>query len=92
VYVQLGAQWYARNDRWKLTERGDLFDMSDAPHVQKPVLPDTQSADVKAAREQLQAALDKLNPAGGITDTKGKKADGEKKAAKKDRKKAKKAK
>lgn len=92
AYVQLGAGWYVRSDRWKLTERGELFDMSDAPHVQKLVEPDAQTDEAKAARQQLQAVLDKLNPAGGITDTKGKKADGEKKAAKKARKKAKKAK
>ena len=37
TYVQLGAKWYVRNDGWKLTEKGELFDMSDAPFAQKPV-------------------------------------------------------
>jgi hypothetical protein len=63
--------------------------MSDAPHTQKPVPADAQSAEAKAARDELQAVLDKLNPAGGVTDAKPKKADGEKKGAKKARKKAK---
>lgn len=88
VYVQLGARWYARNDRWKLTERGELFDMSDAPYTQKPVPADAQTAEAKAARSELQAVLDRLNPAGGITDANPKKADGSKKAAKKGQKKA----
>lgn len=89
VYVQLGAQWYARNDRWKLTERGELFDMSDAPHAQKLVAADAETAEAKAARAALQAVLDKLNPAGGAAEAKPKRADGPKKAAKKNRKKAK---
>jgi len=96
VYVQLGAQWYARNDRWKLTERGELFDMSDAPHAQKLVSAGAESAEAKAARAALQAVLDRLNPAGGAADAKVKKADtkakvkkadGPKKAAKKNRQK-----
>ena len=32
---------------WKLTEKGELFDMSDAPFVQKPVSPDTQTSKPK---------------------------------------------
>jgi arylsulfatase A-like enzyme len=87
TYVQLGAKWYARNDGWKLTEEGELFDMSDAPFAQKLVPADVQSPEAKAAREQLQAVLDKLNPAAGETKTR-KKADGDKKQ-KKERRKAK---
>jgi hypothetical protein len=85
--VQLGAKWYARNDGWKLTESGELFDMSDAPFAQKLVPADTQSPEAKAARGDLQAVLDKLNPAAGETKTR-KKADGDKKQ-KKERRKAK---
>ncbi|MFA5189312.1 MAG: sulfatase-like hydrolase/transferase [Verrucomicrobiia bacterium] len=88
TYVQLGAKWYARNDGWKLTEKGELFDMSDAPFAQKPVTADTQTAEAKTAREQLQAVLDKLNPAAGQTKMR-KKGDGDKKQ-KRERKKAKK--
>jgi arylsulfatase A-like enzyme len=84
AYVQLGANWYVRNDRWKLTQSGELFDMSDAPHVQKPVAADAQTAEAKAARESLQKALDELNPAGGKTKA-GKKASGEPKPKKKQR-------
>jgi arylsulfatase A len=89
TYVQLGAQWYVRNDGWKLTEKGELFDMSDAPFAQKPVPAGAPSPAAKAAHEQLQAVLDQLNPAAGETKTR-KKADGDKQP-KKDRRKAKKA-
>jgi arylsulfatase A len=85
IYIQLGAQWYARNDGWKLTEKGELFDVSDAPFAQKPVSPETQTAEGKAARDSLQAVLDKLNPAAGETKTR-KKASGETKPKKKERK------
>ena len=67
TYVQLGAKWYARNDGWKLTESGQLFDMSDAPFVQKPVSASAQNTEAKSAREQLQGVLDQLSPAGGET-------------------------
>ena len=62
--------------------------MSGAPFVQKPVSPDTQTSEAKAAHEQLKAVLDKLKPADGETKTR-KKADGGKKQ-KKERKQAKK--
>lgn len=91
TYVQLGAQWYARNDGWKLTEKGELFDLSDAPFAQKLVAADTQSAEAQAARAQLQAVLDKLDPAAGVTDSKRKKTDGETTRKKKERKRGKKA-
>jgi arylsulfatase A len=85
IYVQLGAKWYVRNDGWKLTEKGELFDMSDAPFAQKLVPADSQTPEAKAAREQLQGVLDKLNPAGGATKA-PKKADGDKKERKKNKK------
>jgi len=89
TYVQLGAKWYVRNDGWKLTEKGELFDMSDAPFAQKLVPADARSPEAKAAREQLQGVLDKLNPAAGETKAR-KKADGDKQQ-KRERRKAKKA-
>ena len=53
---------------WKLNEQGELFDMTDAPFVEKPVAADTQDNAAIAARKRLQAVLDRLNPAGGKTD------------------------
>ena len=44
VFVQLGGEWYARDANWKLTQAGDLFDMHEAPWVEKPVPADAASA------------------------------------------------
>jgi arylsulfatase A-like enzyme len=65
IFVQLGAKWYVREQGFKLTQSGELFDMSDAPFVEKPVAADSASDDAKAARARLQAVLDKLSPATG---------------------------
>lgn len=65
IFVQLGAQWYVRDASWKLNQKGELFDMSDAPFVEKPVPVEGQSTEAAAARTRLQAVLDQLNPAGG---------------------------
>ena len=68
VYLQLAAQWYTREANWKLTQSGELYDMSGAPFAQKLVPVDTKDAAALAARQRLQAALDQLNPAGGFQD------------------------
>ncbi len=68
VYLQLARQWYTREAGWKLTQAGELFDMSDAPFAEKLVAADTKDAAASAARKRLQGALDQLNPAGGIVD------------------------
>jgi arylsulfatase A len=60
VYVQYFADCYVRDPRWKLTGDGKLFDMADAPFSEKP-------ATDEAARNRLQAVLDKLNPAPAST-------------------------
>lgn len=68
IFVQLGRRWYVRDDGWKLTESGELFDMRDAPFVEKPVAADAQDAGGAEARKRLQGVLDKLDPASGKTD------------------------
>jgi arylsulfatase A len=65
VYVELQGQWYARTARWKLNNAGELFDMSEAPFVEKPAPAGTTDAEAMAARTRLQAVLDQLNPAAG---------------------------
>jgi arylsulfatase A len=65
IFVQLGAGWYARNDGYKLNQNGELFDMKDAPFVEAPVAIDSADPAAQAAKKQLQAVLDELNPAGG---------------------------
>ena len=66
VYVELNGKSYARNARYKLTRRGDLFDLSEAPFKEIPVASDTRGAEAVAARVQLQAVLDR-HPAGAGT-------------------------
>jgi arylsulfatase A-like enzyme len=68
VYVQLGAKWYVRSPGWKLTQSGALFDMKEAPFVEKPVPADTKDADARVAREKLQKVLETLKPAAGKVD------------------------
>jgi len=65
IFVQLGSRWYVREQGYKLTESGELFDMSDAPFVEKPVPADSPSDDAKAARARLQGVLDNLAPSKG---------------------------
>jgi len=71
AYVQLDGHWYVREPGFKLNEAGSLFDMSDAPFVEKLVPPEADTAQSKAARQRLAAVLAKLDPAGGKTDSAG---------------------
>lgn len=68
AYVQEGAKWFVREQGWKMNQAGELFDMSDAPFVEKPVAAASDTADSKAARERLGKVLAELNPAAGKTD------------------------
>ncbi|MDP2886167.1 MAG: sulfatase-like hydrolase/transferase [Ignavibacteria bacterium] len=68
IFIQLAGMWYAREAVWKLNQAGELFDMSNAPFEEKLVATDTKDFAAIAARKRLQAALDQLNPAGGILD------------------------
>ena len=68
AYVQLGGHWYVREPGFKLNEAGELFDMHDAPFVEKPVAPSADTEQSKAARQRLTAALAELKPAAGKTD------------------------
>ncbi len=88
VFVELGNKWYVRDGRYKLTKGGELFDLSDAPYEEKPITSTNDNDETKAARERLQAVLDKLNPAGGKQDD----GDGSGRHAHKLKKQAKKAK
>ena len=44
---------------------GNLFDMKDAPFVERPVAADVQGGAARAGREKLQKVLDTLKPAEG---------------------------
>ena len=67
IFVQLGSNWYVRELDWKLNNRGELFDMTDAPFVEKPVAAGQPDDAAAAARKRLQAVLDKLAPDKGKT-------------------------
>ena len=68
AYVQLNAKWFVRKPGFKMNEKADLFDMSDAPFLEKAVAADADTEASKAARARLSAVLAELNPAGGKTD------------------------
>ena len=68
IFIELGRSWYVRDTEWKLDEKGELFDMRDAPFTE-PVVPTAADSDTsRAARMRLAEALAALNPAGGILD------------------------
>lgn len=68
AFVTLARMWYVRSMNWKLNEKGELYDMSGAPFAEKLVPADSTDPVAMAERTKLQAALEKLNPAGGILD------------------------
>lgn len=68
IFIQLARMWYVREAGWKLNQAGELFDMTHAPFEETLVSARTKDPAAIAARRRLQAALDTLNPAGGILD------------------------
>lgn len=68
IFIQLARKWYVREARWKLDQSGTLYDMRRAPFEEPAVAADTKDRAAVAARARLRAALEKLNPAGGILD------------------------
>ena len=71
AYVQLGAKWFVREPGWKMNDSRELFEMSDAPFVEKPIAASADTDTSKAARVRLAAVLTELNPAAGKTDGAG---------------------
>ncbi len=65
AYVQLNQKWFVREAGFKMNEAGELFDMSDAPFVEKSVAVADDTDASKAARARLTAILAELNPAAG---------------------------
>lgn len=68
AFVQLARMWWARDERWKLNQAGELYDLSDAPFTEKLVPAESADAVAHAARAKLQAVLSQLDPANGILD------------------------
>ncbi len=84
-FIELGGSWYVREAGWKLNEKGELFDMKEAPFNEILIPADSKDAAAIAARERLSKILADLNPAAGFT------ADGSGRGGDKEAKKAKKA-
>jgi arylsulfatase A len=57
IYVQLNGKSYVRAPRFKLTNTGEMFDLTDAPFKEQPVGRDTSDPQAIAARQKLQAVL-----------------------------------
>ncbi len=62
AFIQLGNQWFARSKDWKLDQSGTLYSMAKAPYEQIAIARDSTDPAAAAARQELQAALDELNP------------------------------
>jgi len=62
VYNQLAAMWYVRDTKWKLNEKGEIYDMSDAPFSETRVSGD------HPARTKLFRGARQVESAGGIPD------------------------
>lgn len=58
IYVELSGRSYVRDARYKLTNKGELFDLTEAPFKEIPVSQDTKDAGAIAARKHLQEILD----------------------------------
>jgi len=68
VFIELARKWYVLEHGWKLTQDGELFDMSGAPWAETLVAADTKDPAAISARKRLQTTLGQLNPAGGHMD------------------------
>lgn len=80
AYVELNGKSYVRNAGFKLTNRGELFDMSNAPFEEIPVPATVTNSAAASARAVLQKVLDEHQAAPAVPND-GKKK--QKKAAKK---------
>jgi len=58
IYVELNGESYVREARFKLTNKGNLFDLAEAPFDEKLVAGDTSDEAAIAARKKLQKVLD----------------------------------
>jgi arylsulfatase A-like enzyme len=56
AFAQIRNRWFVREDRWKLTETGELFDVSDGLFAEKPMPPGAEPE----ARKRLDAIADRL--------------------------------
>ena len=68
IFMELGNQWYVREDKWKLNRANELFDMRNAPFEEILIPADSKDELAMSARQRLSAVLKSINPEGGIMD------------------------
>jgi arylsulfatase A len=68
IFMELGNQWYVREDKWKLNRANELFDMRNAPFEEILIPADSKDEIAISARTRLSAVLKSINPEGGIMD------------------------
>lgn len=68
IFNQLARMWYVRNENYKLNQKGELFDMKDAPFSEVLIDRGSESHEDVDARRELENVLTTLNPEGGILD------------------------
>lgn len=62
VHSLLKETYFVRDARWKLRENGELYDVGDSPYAETLVPAEADMDESKAARERLQAVMDRLHP------------------------------
>ena len=68
IFMELGNQWYVREEKWKLNRANELFDMRNAPFEEILIPADSKDEIAMSARQRLSAVLKSINPEGGILD------------------------
>jgi arylsulfatase A len=79
IYVELNGGCYVRNGRYKLTDQGRFYDLSQAPFLETPLMGKSLPREATVARSDLQTVLDQHPAAAGTG------AGGGKRVAKKER-------
>jgi arylsulfatase A len=65
VYVELNGKSYVRDSRYKLTNQGELYDLSEAPFKELLIAKDSGNAEAESSRKKLQAVLNEHPTAAG---------------------------
>jgi arylsulfatase A len=68
IFMELGNQWYVREEKWKLNRANELFDMRNAPFEEILIPADSKDEIAMSARTRLSAILKSIDPEGGILD------------------------
>ena len=68
IFMELGNQWYVREEKWKLNRANELFDMRNAPFEEILIPADSKDEIAVSARQRLSGVLKSINPEGGIMD------------------------